>query len=1420
MTRPQALIILLVLALGVGFLFQASQPDLTRADAHGKIGISTPSLPPSASSAPPASPSVRPVAPALVPPSPAAAASRLSYATAWGSETDPALRKFRQWSEEWREADSLRRAALLARGKQLADERRLAMSALIRRDPESALAHAVPAAVRRELPAGIVGLLEERVVGRGDSIHLASMGDRDRDRTPTYLRVVELEDGRRFEAHTYGRRVGQGTEFAIPLHGIAIDGQLALHESPLRLLEEGEQPADAPQETRHPLHRTPPDPGARPAVAIAGVTRRLCCAAHLRETEASLVGREDIRGPYQLAGETGQGGTGSSNGSGWTTGTKDLLVLLVDFPDLPGTPVDSQGRTITPSLLDDLINNQCRAFFDDVSYGQITPVLDPADVSPVIRLSNSSVYTGQGLEGAIDMASDAQAIAAGTYDLSNYDRVLIVFSRLPGYAWSGLGQIGGTVTWYNGTILRNTIVHEQGHNLGLPHANLWQVSGGNPVDAGGVSVEYGDIFDVMGTGSGGGGVTNHYNPAFLSRLGWLGPGAVLSPETSGTYRIHRFDSQFADRDQTLALRIERDAEADYWVSYRASPGGDISNGAYIVRDPRGGEATALVDVDTPGVNPSDASLNVGNTLVDAAAGLSLTVVAKGGSEPEQWIDVAVTFSPRIRFEKTVREAEEGGGSFSVSVLRTGNDSGTVTVNYATAPGSATSPADFTATSGTLSWGNGDASPRTITIPIVADTIVEGSEEFLLNLTNPTGGAVVLNDGDAAIGIVEPGAEDGAFDQDLNSGWFEKIARHPDGRTIVAGFFPFVQDLGDGSLLNRKCLAAILPDGSPDPNFGFTNSGADQYHPIDNPGIGVQALAVQPDGRILVGGNFTSLNGNPRNRLARLLADGTLDPDFSTTVNPNGPVRAIAVDADGSILIGGDFTAVNGTARLGIARLSPTGSLVGGFAATPHSQLSTCEVRCIRVAPEGTIYIGGLIYAPFNALFSKFSSGLLRLHPDGTVDLGFDIGQGSTGNDTSNLRYVYAVDVQPNGKVLVGGSFAKFRGIARRGVARLNNNGTVDTSFDPGTGVTDDLRFYPVRTVCSQGDGKVLVGGEFTDWGGSGKYGLVRLLGTGSLDTGFTAELDATSFIIWDIAFSPDNRLLSAEAGIDTDGFSTVALKKLYTGTPESSGELRFLNGPLYGGVEGGSLSVTVERAEGTFGAASAGLAVLSGTGTATPGTDFTLPAATLSWADGEGGTKQVTIPLHSDALSEGVEEFTLVLGNPVGAVLGAPGAAQISIADPTPVQAWRLAHFGTPYNGGEAADAWDADRDRLVNLAEYGLGISPTDGAPAQGPARATHIERGTSGPEAGRLVLVFSRLSPAPADLRYFIDGADRPGGPWTTLATKQDGAAWAILVPGTAVSETSTGPGRIEVRAADSVLMSEKPGRFLRLRFESFIP
>ena len=306
----------------------------------------------------------------------------------------------------------------------------------------------------------------------------------------------------------------------------------------------------------------------------------------------------------------------------------------------------------------------------------------------------------------------------------------------------------------------------------------------------------------------------------------------------------------------------------------------------------------------------------------------------------------------------------------------------------------------------------------------------------------------------------------------------------DGKIVIAGGFTSLQPSATGVVTTRNRIARLNANGTIDSEFDPNANNA------------VAALAVQRDGKIILGGSFSTLqppgneNSATRNRLARLNANGTLDSEFYP--NFGGNVVAIALAPDGDVMVGGQFTSVWGrgtitTQRPYVARLNPDGSLDTGFSASANS-----TVAAFAFQPDGKVILGGY----FTSIQSRglatgaLRNRLARVGADGTLDTTFQVD--AEGRPLVSL-------VQPDGKVIIGGSFTTVGGLTRSYLARLNTDGSVDASYAPAA---PNGR---VLSIARQADGKLIIAGTFTLIGTTGRSYLARLNTDGSLDTTYNTN---------------------------------------------------------------------------------------------------------------------------------------------------------------------------------------------------------------------------------------------------------------------------------------------------------------------------
>ncbi|HEX2912716.1 MAG TPA: Calx-beta domain-containing protein [Chloroflexia bacterium] len=414
-----------------------------------------------------------------------------------------------------------------------------------------------------------------------------------------------------------------------------------------------------------------------------------------------------------------------------------------------------------------------------------------------------------------------------------------------------------------------------------------------------------------------------------------------------------------------------------------------------------------------------------------------------------------------------------------------------------------------------------------------------------------------------------------------------------GRVLIGGDFKVY------STVARPYLARLSSDSQFDTTFNQGGSGPDGS---------VRVVKWLPGGKILIAGNFENYNGTPRNRIALLNADGTLDTSFDPGTGASLTINTLAVQADGKILIGGEFTGFNSVSRNHIARLNSNGSLdttfnPGSGTESIADPLSEGIVYALLVQPDGKILVGGT-FDRYNGTVKK---GLVRITATGAVDSGFDTGSGVEGNASFfGNTGLSALALLPDGRIFIGGDFATYNGTDRKGIARLASNGSLDTSFVPGVALDD-----AVLALAVQPDGKLIVGGKFYFGGNAYPYRMLRLNTDGSKDTTFNSDGDGAfqdhvfSGSIDSLALQPDGSVIAGGSFNKFNGASRNNLARL-------SGDL------------------------------------------------------VVSWADGETGPKTLPLPVLDDNLYEGNETLQLSIGEvggSAGAQVGTSGSTTLTIVD-------------------------------------------------------------------------------------------------------------------------------------------------------------
>ncbi len=367
--------------------------------------------------------------------------------------------------------------------------------------------------------------------------------------------------------------------------------------------------------------------------------------------------------------------------------------------------------------------------------------------------------------------------------------------------------------------------------------------------------------------------------------------------------------------------------------------------------------------------------------------------------------------------------------------------------------------------------------------------------------------------DHLIRLNEDGTVDTGFNPPALNGQVHCLAIQPDGMVIVGGQF---SDVGGETGLDY--IMRLNADGTVDTSYANVSGGQGQLNNF------VTSIALQEDGRVIVAGSFTDVSGDPDlDRVVRLDSDGFVDAGFDPPAGINDFVACVALQTDGKVIVGGTFTDVGGdTNRDRLVRLNSEGTLDTGYNPIAPAGLNN-SVFCVALQPDGKAIVGG----NFTDVDGDLDRDrIIRLDADGSLDTGYDPPVGLN-------HFVFSIALQADGKAIVGGAFTDAGGNGNRdSLIRLDAAGALDTGFTPPA-INGSL-----SCVALQADGKVLIGGSFTDLGGDpDRDRLVRL--ENDLPTGELTLPDDSS-VLWTRGGSaPEASRTTFE--ISTDGGASYSL---------------------------------------------------------------------------------------------------------------------------------------------------------------------------------------------------------------------------------------------------------------------------------------
>lgn len=553
--------------------------------------------------------------------------------------SDP-LARFDAWSRKYLQATASERAEMIDEGQRLAHVRRPIFKQLIQGDPRRALMEAVPMVVRQKLPAEILAELEDRVNKTGV---LRVYRGRTLDGQPIVKRVAEMETGRTYQAHVYGRRAETVTWTpGASLNGVAMDSDFAVNEDPLRVMEVGEIPStDKPvvsvcpvsgKSSVEPEQAAEPVEELTPAVETATEIVYLCNGTHV------VVYRDQL-----IMAEGSTGGPTTFTGILPSAPTPSMGVVRVIY--IPATYADQSAVPATEATALQMMRD-VSDYYATNSYGRLTLL---TTVTPPVKLPHTENWyiqrdtsNGGDIDGeGVSMAHAREEAKKLGFDFTNFDCTVMRHNGGPG-SYGGLG--GGSTVWIRGDGPALT-AHEVGHAFALGHSNFWDTAGTSAIGAG-TNQEYGDSYDVMG----GGNVPNeHYNSQAKNQIRWLPRDYIQDITQSGLYRIFAFDQPTLEPTKRYALNITKDAQRVYWGELRQVYTGSASRpwadkGLLLGWRYPNGSGGNLQRIDTTPGSPfakDDAAISLGQTFSDTDSDIHITTVAVNSNTTPKSVDVQV-----------------------------------------------------------------------------------------------------------------------------------------------------------------------------------------------------------------------------------------------------------------------------------------------------------------------------------------------------------------------------------------------------------------------------------------------------------------------------------------------------------------------------------------------------------------------------------------------------------------------------------------------------------------------------------------------------------------------------------------------------------------------------------------------------------
>jgi M6 family metalloprotease-like protein len=562
------------------------------------------------------------------------------------------------------------------------------------------------------------------------------------------------------------------------------------------------------------------------------------------------------------------------------------------------------------------------------------------------------------------------------------------------------------------------------------------------------------------------------------------------------------------------------------------------------------------------------------------------------------MQVLIGNPPGIQFSPSTYTVAENASSISLTVNRTGGTTGTLTVDYTTADGTATAGSDYTATSGTLTFADGEAS-KTITIPILDDTVYEGNETFSVKLSNISAGSIIVPT--ATVTIIE------------NEAVPAQISISPTGITFG----------GEGNGTSAYYDFKVTRSGNTSGILTVDYSTSD--------GTAIAGSDYQP-----LSGTLTFANGETVKTIRlNILWDGELEDTEMFTLGLSNASSGVIVNGKATVYINDldiSFDSLNYTVNEGS----------GNIILTVNRGLSNSGVaaKFSYTTANGTATAG----ADYTAASGIITFAAGELSKTITIPILDDAVYEGDETFTVNLTDVLLTQIKnPTATVTI----------------HDNDTPTALIGFDPNSYTVNEsdgsATLTVTRTTVTTGTLTV----DYATSNGTASAGSDYSATSGTITFADGETSKTITVPVSEDAIYEGNESFKVTLSNQSDGNIIKPDATVTIVDNDAAPQITFDASDYSVAEDGGSVTVTVNRSGNTNGTVSVNYTTVNGTALA--GSDYTLTSGTLTFADGET-TKNITVNIIDDTIHEMTETFKVRLSNAVGGVITAPDTS-ITITD-------------------------------------------------------------------------------------------------------------------------------------------------------------